>query len=60
MLLRKRAIVRMTEVKRVALKFPGIGSLTELPSGTNQISDMMRPYIIKLWSKIYPVQYNLE
>jgi len=58
MLLRKLAIV-MTEVKKFAFKFPGIGSLTQLPSGTNQISDMMRPYITRLWSKKYPVQYNL-
>jgi len=58
MLLRKLAIV-MTEVKKFAYKFPGIGSLTQLPSGSNQISDMMRPYVIQLWSKKYPVQYFL-
>jgi len=58
MLLRKLAIV-MTEVKKFAYKFPGIGSLIQLPSGSNQISDMMRLYITQLWPKKYPVQFYL-
>ena len=55
MLLRKHKIV-MTEVKKFAYHFPGIGSLAELPSGSNQLIDMKRPYIHKLWKKKFPVE----
>ena len=45
----------MTEVKTFASKFPGINCPSELPSGSTQLLDMKRPYIIKLWSERYPV-----
>jgi hypothetical protein len=45
----------LNEVRKFALKFPGIGSLSRLPSGTAQLQQMERPLIIKLWKEKYPV-----
>jgi hypothetical protein len=45
----------MTQVKTFASKFPGINCPSELPSGSTQLCHMKKPYIIKLWSKRFPV-----
>jgi hypothetical protein len=46
----------MTTLKKFAYKFPGVGSLSQLPSGTAQLQQMKRPLIIELWKKKYPVR----
>jgi hypothetical protein len=38
----------LNEVRKFALKFPGVGGLSRLPSGTAQLQQMKRPLIIKL------------
>ena len=38
----------LNEVRKFTLKFPGIGNLSRLPSGTAQLQQMKRPLIIKL------------
>ena len=44
----------LNEVRKFALKFPGVGNLSRLPSGTTQLQQMKRPLIIKLWKEKYP------
>jgi hypothetical protein len=44
----------LNEVRKFALKFPGIGNLSRLPRGTAQLQQMKRPLIIKLWKEKYP------
>ena len=44
----------LNEVRNFALKFPGVGNLSRLPSGTTQLQQMKRPLIIKLWKEKYP------
>ncbi len=36
----------LNKVRKFALKFPGIGNLSRLPSGTTQLQQMKRPLII--------------
>jgi hypothetical protein len=43
----------LNEVRKFALKFPGIGNLSRLPSGTTQLQQMKHPLIIKLWKEKY-------
>jgi hypothetical protein len=38
----------LNEVRKFTLKFPGIGNLSRLPSGTAQHQQMKHPLIIKL------------
>jgi hypothetical protein len=44
----------LNEVRKFALKFPGVGNLSRLPSGTAQLQQMKHPLIIKLWKEKYP------
>jgi len=44
----------LNEVRKFALKFPGVGNLSRLPSRTAQLQQIKRPLIIKLWKKKYP------
>jgi hypothetical protein len=46
----------LNEVRKFALKFPGVGNLSRLPSGTAQLQQMKRPLIIKLWKEKYPAE----
>ena len=50
----------LNEVRKFALKFPGIGNLSRLPSGTAQLQQMKRPLIIKLWKEKYPAESGVD
>jgi hypothetical protein len=43
------------EIRKFALHFPGIKSMSKLPSGTTQLSQMKLPVVAKLWKVIHPV-----
>ena len=38
-------------------KFPGVRRMSDLPSGSNQIKHMKKPYIASLWAKENPVRF---
>jgi hypothetical protein len=46
----------LNEVRKIALKFPGVGNLSRLPSRTAQLQQMKRLLIIKLWKEKYPAE----
>ena len=50
----------LNEVRKFSLKFPGVGSLSILPSGTAQLQQMKRPLIIKLWKEKYPAESGVD
>lgn len=45
----------LTELRNFAKKLPGVGSLSELPSGSNQLRHMKMPLVHKLWIEKHPV-----
>jgi hypothetical protein len=45
----------LTELRNFAKKIPGVGSLSELPSGSNQLRHMKMPLVQKLWIAKHPV-----
>jgi hypothetical protein len=45
----------LTELRNFAKKIPGVGSLSELPSGSNQLRHMKMPLVQKLWIEKHPV-----
>jgi len=50
----------LNEVRKFALKFPGVGNLSQLPSGTAQLHQMKKPLIIKLWKEKYPTETGVD
>ena len=51
----------LNEVRNFALKFPGIGNLSRLPtSRTAQLQQMKRALIIKLWKEKYPAESGVD
>ena len=42
-------------IRKFALHFPGIKSMSKLPSGTTQLSQMKGPVVAKLWKAVNPV-----
>jgi hypothetical protein len=42
-------------IRKFALHFPGIKSMSKLPSGTTQLSQMKGPVVAKLWKVVNPV-----
>mgnify|MGYP006195510059 FL=1 len=51
----------LNEVRNFALKFPGVGNLSRLPtSGTAQLQQMKRALIIKLWKEKYPAESGVD
>jgi len=51
----------LNEVRNFALKFPGVGNLSRLPtSGTAQLQQMKCALIIKLWKEIYPAESGVD
>jgi hypothetical protein len=44
-----------TELRNFTKKLPGAGSLSELPSASNQLRHMKMPLVNKLWIKKHPV-----
>jgi hypothetical protein len=45
----------LTTLRRFAYKFPGVGNLSKLPSGTSQLQQRRRPVVAKLWVEKNPV-----
>ena len=45
----------LTELCNFGKKLPGVGSLSELPSGSNQLRHMKMPLVHKLWIEKHPV-----
>ena len=45
----------LTTLRRFAYKFPGVGNLSKLPSGTAQLQQLRRPLVAKLWMEKNPV-----
>jgi len=43
------------EIRKFALHFPGIKSMSKLPRGTMQLSQMKGPVVAKFWKVIHPV-----
>ena len=50
----------LNEARKFALKFPGVGNLSKLPSGTAQLHQMKKPLIIKLWKEKYPDETGVD
>ena len=51
----------LNEVRKFALKFLGVGNLSRLPtSGTDQLQQMKRALIIKLWKEKYPAESGVD
>jgi hypothetical protein len=46
----------LTILRRFAYKFPGVGNLSKLPSGTAQLQQLRRPLVAKLWVEKNPVR----
>ncbi len=45
----------LTQLCNFTKKLPGVGSLSELPSRSNQLRHMKMPLVKKLWIKRHPV-----
>jgi len=45
----------LTELRNFAKKLPGVGILSELPSGSNQLRQIKMPLVQKLWIEKHPV-----
>ena len=45
----------LTELCNFLKKLPGVGGLSELPSGSNQLQHMKMPLVHKLWKEKYLV-----
>ena len=45
----------LTELHNFAKKLPGVGSLSQLPSGSTQLKHMKMPLVHKLWTEKYQV-----
>jgi len=45
----------LTEIHNFSKKLPGIGSLSELPSGSTQLRHAKLPLVQKLWTGKHPV-----
>jgi hypothetical protein len=47
-------------LRTFAKKIPGIGNLTELPSGSTQLKHMKTPLVQSLWKEKNPVRINFH
>ncbi len=45
----------INNIRKFAAKFPGVNNPSQLPSGSTQVRDMKKPYIIRLWKMKHPV-----
>ena len=45
----------LTTLRRFAYKFPGVGNLSKLSSGTAQLQQLRQPVVAKLWIEKNPV-----
>ena len=51
---------QLNEVKKFAYKFPGVSNISKLPSGTNQLRQMRRSMVLKIWKERNPVSFVIE
>ncbi len=51
---------QLNELCKFAYKFPGVGSISKLPSGNTQVDQMKLPLLIKLWKEKYPVSLLVD
>ncbi len=47
--------MELWEIRNFSKKIPGVGSLSELPSGSNQLKHMKMPLVESLWREKHPV-----
>jgi hypothetical protein len=45
----------INNIRKFTAKFPGVGDMSKLPSGSTQERDIKKPYIIRLWKIQHPV-----
>jgi len=45
----------LTQLRNFSKKIPGVGRLSELPSGSNQLRHMKKPLVEALWREKHPV-----
>ena len=50
----------LKELRKFAVKIPGISSLNKLPSGTTELNQMREPIIRKLWIQKYPDRVDVN
>jgi hypothetical protein len=50
---------QLNEVKKFAYKFPGVSNISQLPSGTNQLRQMRRAMVVRMWKEKHPVRCPL-
>ena len=48
--------IELRELRNFSKKIPGVGSLSELPSGSNQLKHMKMPLVEALWREKHPVK----
>ena len=48
--------MELRELRNFSKKIPGVGSLSELPSGSNQLKHMKMPLVEALWREKHPVK----
>ena len=48
----------LTQLRNFSKKIPGVGGLSELPSGSNQLRHMKMPLVEALWREKHPRLYN--
>ncbi len=51
---------QLNELGKFACKFPGVGSISKLPSRTSQLKQMKFPLIIKMCKEKYPVSLLVD
>jgi hypothetical protein len=51
---------QLNKLRKFAYKFPGVRSISGLPSRTTQVNQMKLPLIIKLWKEKYPVSLLVD
>ena len=50
----------LASLRRYAYKFPGVGNLSKLPSGTAQLQQLRKPLVAKLWVEKNPDRLGLN
>ncbi len=50
----------LNEVNKFAYKFLGVGNISQLPSGTNQLRQMRRSMVLKIWREMHLVSSAFE
>ena len=51
---------QLNEVKKFVYTSPGVANISQLPRGTNQLRQMRRSMVLKLWKEKHPVSSVFE